>query len=73
MCFKGTASRIGGVGFEQIARDALALHAAAYNVSMGQANRGRDSVALHAVCCPSSTIDVWSACLTPSRPLSPTI
>jgi glutamate synthase domain-containing protein 2 len=33
MCFKGTASRIGGVGFEQIARDALALHAAAYSVS----------------------------------------
>jgi glutamate synthase domain-containing protein 2 len=32
MCFKGTASRIGGVGFEQIARDALALHEAAYKV-----------------------------------------
>ena len=37
MCFKGTASRIGGVGFEQIARDALALHAAAYYVSPGAA------------------------------------
>lgn len=36
MCFKGTASRIGGVGFEQIARDALALHAAAYHVSPRQ-------------------------------------
>jgi hypothetical protein len=32
MCFKGTASRIGGVGFEQIAKDTLALHAAAYHV-----------------------------------------
>ncbi|KIZ04404.1 glutamate synthase (NADPH/NADH) [Monoraphidium neglectum] len=31
MCFKGTASRIGGVGFEQIAKDTLALHAAAYH------------------------------------------
>ena len=32
LCFKGTASRIGGVGFEQIAADTLALHAAAYQV-----------------------------------------
>jgi glutamate synthase (NADPH/NADH) len=30
LCFKGTASRIGGASFEQLARDALALHAAAY-------------------------------------------
>ena len=30
VCFTGTASRIGGVGFEQLAADALALHAAAY-------------------------------------------
>ena len=33
MCFKGTASRIGGVGFEQLASDTLSLHAAAYHVS----------------------------------------
>ena len=32
MCFKGTASRIGGVGFNQLAADAIALHDAAYEV-----------------------------------------
>lgn len=31
-CFKGTASRIGGVGFTQLAADAFALHEAAYKV-----------------------------------------
>lgn len=42
-CFKGTASRIGGVGFEQIAADALALHAAAYQVCKeGVAGAGAD-------------------------------
>lgn len=30
MSFKGTASRIGGVGFSQLAADAIALHDAAY-------------------------------------------
>jgi glutamate synthase domain-containing protein 2 len=29
-CFTGTASRIGGVSFEQLAADQLRLHAAAY-------------------------------------------
>ena len=33
LCFKGTASRIGGVGFHQLAADAIALHDAAYKVS----------------------------------------
>jgi hypothetical protein len=32
MCFKGTVSRIGGVGFAALAADAMALHAAAYQV-----------------------------------------
>jgi glutamate synthase domain-containing protein 2 len=32
MCFKGTASRIGGVGFAQLAADAISLHDAAYKV-----------------------------------------
>lgn len=31
-CFKGTASRIGGVGFSQLAKDTMALHKAAYQV-----------------------------------------
>lgn len=31
-CFKGTASRIGGVGFKQLATDTIALHQAAYKV-----------------------------------------
>jgi hypothetical protein len=35
MCFKGTASRIGGVGFTQLAADAIALHDAAYKVRCG--------------------------------------
>ena len=30
-CFAGTPSRIGGIGFEGLAADALALHAAAYS------------------------------------------
>eukprot|EP00877_Chromochloris_zofingiensis_P004027 jgi/Chrzof1/13625/Cz08g04180.t1 len=29
-CFKGTPSRIGGIGFEQMGKDTLALHALAY-------------------------------------------
>eukprot|EP00878_Enallax_costatus_P000131 GHUV01000172.1.p1 GENE.GHUV01000172.1~~GHUV01000172.1.p1 ORF type:complete len:2326 (+),score=665.07 GHUV01000172.1:565-6978(+) len=33
LCFKGTASRIGGVGFHQLAADAIALHDAAYKGS----------------------------------------
>jgi len=32
MCFKGTASRIGGVGFTRLAQDVIALHEAAYKV-----------------------------------------
>lgn len=32
VCFKGTASRIGGGGFEQLGRDSMALHQAAYKV-----------------------------------------
>ncbi len=32
VCFKGTASRIGGVGFEQLAKDTMALHQLAYKV-----------------------------------------
>lgn len=32
MCFKATASRIGGVGFKQLAADVMALHSAAYKV-----------------------------------------
>ncbi|MBI3615074.1 MAG: glutamate synthase large subunit [Candidatus Omnitrophica bacterium] len=31
-CFTGTVSRIGGVGFDLLAKDALALHASAYPV-----------------------------------------
>lgn len=31
-CFKGTPSRIGGIGFEQMGKDTLALHALAYQV-----------------------------------------
>ena len=30
-CFAGTPSRIGGIGWEGLAADALALHAAAYS------------------------------------------
>jgi glutamate synthase (NADPH/NADH) len=30
-CFKGTPSRIGGVGFEQLGTDALVMHAMAYD------------------------------------------
>ena len=30
MCFVGTASRIGGITFDMLGRDVLALHAAAY-------------------------------------------
>ena len=41
MCFKGTASRIGGVGFEAIAKDAMTLHTAAYHVSDAQLRRAR--------------------------------
>jgi glutamate synthase domain-containing protein 2 len=35
MCFKATASRIGGVGFKQLAADSMALHEAAYKVGQG--------------------------------------
>ncbi|KAF6263375.1 hypothetical protein COO60DRAFT_459133 [Scenedesmus sp. NREL 46B-D3] len=45
VCFKGTASRIGGVGFTQLAADAIALHDAAYK---GKAFAD-DSAEAHAV------------------------
>jgi hypothetical protein len=35
LCFKGTASRIGGSGFAAMAADAISLHAAAYEVGGG--------------------------------------
>jgi hypothetical protein len=38
MCFKGTACRIGGVGFTQLAKDILALHEAAYLVGFVPCN-----------------------------------
>ncbi|WIA23003.1 hypothetical protein OEZ85_001356 [Tetradesmus obliquus] len=45
MCFKGTATRIGGVGFTQLAADAIALHDVAYK---GKAF-AEDSAEAHAV------------------------
>jgi glutamate synthase (NADPH/NADH) len=42
MCFKGTASRIGGVGFTQLAADAISLHNAAYKVRSGVWRRAGD-------------------------------
>jgi glutamate synthase (NADPH/NADH) len=45
LCFKGTASRIGGVGFTQLAADAISLHDAAYKVcSVGLSSLGVRSV-----------------------------
>ena len=58
MCFKGTASRIGGVGFEQLASDTLSLHAAAYHVSP----------LLRQPCC--MFLAGWWYCLLPGRPAS---
>lgn len=33
VCFRGTATRIGGSGWQQLGRDVLAMHASAYGAS----------------------------------------
>ncbi len=40
-CFTGTVSRIGGVGFELLAKDLLALHASAWNQGQSPLGQGQ--------------------------------
>ncbi len=71
MCFKGTASRIGGVGFERLGMDCIALHDVAYKVRLRVRVRTR-AFTCDTVCTCVTALTNRQPRATPQQPSTPT-